>query len=343
LTEDPAGDERNPPPPGPELQGPPGGRIFSLEDRRAPGLYLLAWLLSVGGLGLLLVAVLAATGSGRSVLFIVGAIGLAVGLAFAAGSQVVERRDRHPDRYRGPAPLLAFGIVLAWSTLLSGLLVGTGILDPAAPIGFLGSLAAVAIAYAVVVWLFVVRTGALSWREMGWPVGGPGAARGILRDAGIAIAIMLPTTLGILVLGGLLASLLDVSSPDVLPTPDTSLEALAVALGAAVVAPIGEELFFRGFALTAWARDLGARTAIVRSAVLFALVHIANIQTTSFGEGAAQALLQTLVILPVGLVLGYLFVRHGMTGAISGHVTYNTLLLALLVLGTVVAPGSSGT
>ena len=81
------------------------------------------------------------------------------------------------------------------------------------------------------------------------------------------------------------------------------------------------------------------RTAIIRSALLFALVHIANIQSSSFGEGAAQALLQTLVILPVGLVLGVLFVRHGMVGAISGHVTYNTLLLVLLVLGTLVQPG----
>ena len=169
---------------------------------------------------------------------------------------------------------------------------------------------------------------------LGWPAREPGWVRGILRAAGRSIAIMLPTTLGILVLGGLLAAVLDVSPPDVLPAPDTSLEALAVALGAAIVAPVGEELFFRGFALTAWARDLGTQSAIIRSALLFAVVHIANIQTASFGEGAAQALLQTLVILPVGLVLGVLFVRHGMVGAISGHVTYNTLLLVLLVIGS---------
>jgi membrane protease YdiL (CAAX protease family) len=271
---------------------------------------------------------------------VVGAVVLALGLSFAAGSQVVERQDRHPDRYRGPAPLLAFGIVLAWSTLLSGLLVGTGILDPTEPLGFLGSLAAVAIAYYVVVWLFVERSGTLSWREMGWPVGGGDSVRLILRDAGSAIAVMLPATLGILVLGSLLAQVLDVAPPAVLPTPDTSVEALAVALGAAVIAPLGEELFFRGFALSAWARDIGVRPAIVRSALLFALVHIANIQTSSFGEGAAQALLQTLVILPVGLVLGWLFARHGMVGAIAGHVTYNTFLLVLLVLGTVAQPTS---
>ena len=48
-------------------------------------------------------------------------------------------------------------------------------------------------------------------------------------------------------------------------------------LGAAVVAPIAEEIFFRGFALSAWQRDLGPRPALVRSALFFALVHIANV------------------------------------------------------------------
>ena len=214
-------------------------------------------------------------------LFVVGAVGLALGLAFAAGSQIVERRDRHPDRYRGPAPLLAFGIVLAWSTLLSGLLVGTGILDPTNPIGFLGSLAAVAIAYYVVVWLFVVRSGALSWREMGWPVGGTSAVRRVLRDAGMAIAIMLPTTLGILVLGWRARARCSTCRHRTSSRRRTRRSRRSRSpLGAAIIAPIGEELFFRGFALTAWARDLGVRTAIIRSALLFALVHIANIQST---------------------------------------------------------------
>jgi membrane protease YdiL (CAAX protease family) len=261
-----------------------------------------------------------------------------VGLLFAAGYQVVERQDRHPDRYRGPAPLLVFGIVIAWSTILSNLLSAVGILEPDAltPLSFLGVLAATAIAYAVVVWLFVVRTGALFWREMGWPVPGRGAVRQILRDAGPAIAIMLPTTLGILLFGSVIGALLDVTAPDVLPEAASSLDSLAIALGAAIVAPIGEELFFRGFALTAWLRDLGARTAIVRSAVLFAVVHIANIPPTGapWTEQAAQALLQTLVILPLGLVLGWLFVRYGIVGAIAGHVTYNTLLLGLLVIAS---------
>lgn len=318
----------------PRSDGPPGGAIFSLEGRRAPGLYLVAWLLSLGGVALLFVATLTTSDVGRVLLIILGAAGLGVGLAAGAGYQIVERRDRHPERYRGPAPLLAFGVVLAWTSILSALLLGSGILDPDSPFGFLAGLIVVAGGYAAVVWLFAVRSGALSWADMGWPRRERGATGRLLRTAGVAIAVMLPTTVGVLIVGSLVGLLLGVQPPSVLPIPRDPLESLAVAVGAAVVAPVAEELFFRGFALSAWLRDLAPRKAIVRSAAFFALIHIVNITSTSFAEGAAQALLQTVVIFPLGLVLGVLFLRHGMVGAISGHVTYNTLLLGLLLLGS---------
>jgi hypothetical protein len=323
---------------GPAGYGPPGGRIFSLEGRRAPGLYLVAWLLIVGGFGLLIIASLASSDLGRAVLVILFAIAWLLGWAAAAGYQIVERRDRPARLYRGPAPVIVFIVVLAVSSIVSALLLGSGLLDPVRPAGFLATLLLTAAVYALTVWLFAVRSGALRWRDMGWPVRTAGWPRRLLRDVGYAAAVMLPATLGILVFGGVLATLLGVEAPDVLPAPDTSADALMVALAAAVVAPVGEELFFRGFALTAWLRDLGSRSAILRSAVFFAAIHVLNITTSNFAEGAGQAVLQTAVILPVGLLLGWLFVRHGMAGAITGHVTYNTFLLFLLLLSTVLPP-----
>lgn len=315
-------------------EGPPGGRVFSLEGRRAPGLYLVGWVSSVGGIALLFLAPLANSDLARAFLLLVGAVALTLGLSAAAGSQIVERRDRHPERYRGPSPLLVFGIVLAASTLLSGVLVGTGLLVPQDPFGFLAGLLIVAAGYGLAVWLFVVKSGAMSPQDMGWPEEGRLRVRRGLRSIGVAIAVMLPVTLVMTMLGGLLGLLLGVEAPTVLPTPETSVEALAVAAGAALVAPVGEEIFFRGFALSAWLRDLGPRVAVVRSALFFALIHILNIQSETFGQGAAQALLQTAVILPLGLVLGWLFLRQGLLGAISGHVTYNSLLLFLLLLSS---------
>ena len=318
--------------------GPPGGRTFSLEGRPAPALYLLAWLLSVGGIAVLFVTSQAAPSLGRS-LFVIGAIvAIALGLASAAGYQVVARADRDPARYRGPAPLLVFGVVLAISTLVSGLLAG--VVDGETPFGFLLGLLIVFGAYVLTVWLFAVRTGALTWAQMGWPTVGPDRMRVALRGIGFGALVMLPAMLGILILSGIVAAILGVDAPSVVPTASTSVEAFAVALAAAIVAPIGEELFFRGFALSAWARDLPERSALVRSAAFFAFVHIANINAASFREGASQALLQVVVIFPVGLVLGWLFLRRGIMASIAGHVTYNGLLLMLMLLANGTTTGS---
>jgi membrane protease YdiL (CAAX protease family) len=326
--------DRPPDQPKPPAPGPPGGRIFSLEDRPAPALYLVAWLLSVGGAAMLLVTTQAAPSTGRTIAVLAAAAALGLGLSVAAGYQVIARRDRAPRWYRGPSPLLAFGVVLVVSAIAAGLLAGTGAIDVERPIGFLLGLALVAATYVAVVWLFAVRTGALTWAEMGWPTIGPDRLRRSLRAVGIAVLVIVPTTFGVLVLGGLVGLALGVEAPSVVPPAATSGEALAVALAAAVVAPVGEELFFRGFALTAWARDLPERSALIRSAAFFAIVHIANIQATTFREGASQAVLQLVVIVPLGLVLGWLFLRLGIVAAIAGHVTYNSLLLGLLLLGT---------
>lgn len=323
-------------------QGPPGGRVFSLDGRPVPSLYLLAWLLTVGGLAALLFVAQAGPSQGGSFVAFVAIVSLGLGLAAAAGYQLVARADRHPDRYRGPSPLILFGLVLVTSSLLSAGLAVLGLVDIDRPLGFLGSLLAVAVTYLGVIWVFVVRGGAMRWADMGWPTGGTPPRR-LLRDAGAAAVVMLPVTFGVLLWGGLLATLLGVTAPDTLPKATNGAEALALVLAAAIVAPIGEEAFFRGFALTAWWRDLGARGALVRSAVFFAVVHILNIQVESgeAGRGLAQAVLSFLVILPLGVVLGWLFQRRGMVAAIAGHITYNGILLVLVALAATsgVRPG----
>jgi membrane protease YdiL (CAAX protease family) len=314
-------------------QGPPGGRTFTLEGRPVPSLYLIAWLLTVGGLGTLLFVAQADPSPGTSLVALGATVALGVGLAAAAGYQLVARADRHPDRYRGPSPLILFGLVLVVSTLLSAGLAVSGIVDLDRPFGFLAGLLAVAGTYLLVIWLFVVRGGALRWTDMGWPGRGTAFSQ-LLRDAAAAMLLMLPVTLGVLLWGGLIAALLGVRAPDTLPQATDSTEALALVLAAAIVAPIGEEAFFRGFALSAWWRDLGPRSALVRSALFFAVVHILNIRVgpDEAATGFAQALLSFLVILPLGFVLGWLFQRRGMVAAIAGHVTYNGILLVLTAL-----------
>jgi membrane protease YdiL (CAAX protease family) len=199
------------------------------------------------------------------------------------------------------------------------------------PLGVFASLIASAIVYGALVWALVVRTGVLGWADMGWPVRGPASAERYMRDVAAAIGIVVPTYLASAFLGGMLALALGVRLESPLPAPSSAGELLLTIVGAALVAPVGEELFFRGFALTAWWRDLGAPAALVRSTVFFAVIHILNVSSASADELIRLALLQFAVILPVGYVLGWLFVRRGMAAAIAGHMTFNGIALILFV------------
>jgi membrane protease YdiL (CAAX protease family) len=331
------------PPEPPPADGPPGGGIFSLEGRRAPGLYLLAWILSVGGLAVTFVLGPLASDSRAGVILVAaGALAVTLGLAAGAGAQVLERADRPPDRYRGPSPLLVFGSYFFAMSLIGLLLLNTLGVDPDRPFSFLGIGVVQAAGYALVVWLFAIRTGALSWPDMGWPSWRGTRLSHSLRGAGTAVAVMLPVTFGLLILGGIVGLLLGVDAPQVLPLSETPVDGFMVALAAVVIIPIGEELFFRGFALTAWLRDLGPRSALIRASLFFAFVHVANIAGVDFVTGLSQAVLQTVVLVPVAFVLGWLFLRHGLIAAIAGHMTYNGLLLMLAAVASrLPEPGSS--
>jgi membrane protease YdiL (CAAX protease family) len=322
--------------------GPPGGGIFTLEGRRAPGLYLVAWILTVAGLAVTFVLGPMASDSSVGVILIgAGALAVTLGLAAGAGSQILERADRRPDHYRGPSPLLVFAAYFFVMSLV-GLALVTGLgLDPERPFSFLGVGVVQAAGYVLIVWLFAVRSGALSWRDMGWPALGA-RARELLRDVVTAAAVMVPVTFGLLIVGGIVGLLLGVDAPQVLPLSETVADGFMVVLAAAIIIPVGEEIFFRGFALTAWRRDLGERSALIRSALFFALVHVVNIADVDFVTGFSQALLQTVVLVPVAFVLGWLFLRYGIIGAISGHVTYNSLLLILAFIASQLPePGTS--
>ncbi len=311
--------------------GPPGGGTFSLEGRPAPGLYLVAWLASLGGLALIVVGVLSGQPAAARALALAGFVGLAIGLSAAAGYQVLARRTRHPAAYRGPAPLLVLGVAVTLAALPAGLIGPLGILDPEQPFGLVASLALVAAADLLAVWLLVVRTGALRWRDMGWPTWrGPGL-RAIARDVAVAALLAIPVTIAARLFAAIVVLLLGVEPPMQVPLPTSDLDIALLFVGAVLVAPVAEETLFRGLALTAWWRDLGPRSAIIRSSLLFAVVHIANVDAVTFGEGARQALFEFVAILPVGVFLGWLFTQRGIAASITGHATFNGVQLLLLV------------
>jgi hypothetical protein len=122
------------------------------------------------------------------------------------------------------------------------------------------------------------------------------------------------------------------SSP--LPPAGDAPGMLANLVAAAIIAPLWEEAFFRGFVTTAWARTAGPRAAIVRGAAFFALIHVIPLAGTDLGAFAGAALIAFVVRLPVGLVLGWVFLRRGtLIAPVALHATYNAIPLLLVAIG----------
>ncbi|HSH21756.1 MAG TPA: type II CAAX endopeptidase family protein, partial [Candidatus Caenarcaniphilales bacterium] len=273
------------------------------------------------------------------VLVMAGLVMLGLGLSAGAGYQVIARSPRTLSAYRGPSPVIVFGVLFVFANAVGLAMLVLGLGDLETVRGFIVGAATLFVGYLVSVWLFVIRTGALSWRDMGLPRR-QGLAD-LLGAVGLGVAVMVPVTFIALIAGGLTAQLVNARPPEVVPIPTGMGETLAVGAAAAVLVPIGEEVFFRGYALTAWLRDLGPRAALIRSAFFFTLVHIANI-TAGFEEGARQALVQSAVILPLGFVLGWLFLQRGLMAAVAAHVTYNATILVLASLAQRFVPSPAG-
>jgi membrane protease YdiL (CAAX protease family) len=313
---------------------------LSFSDRPAAGLYVAAW--ALGGLGLagLLIGLMADPPL-RGVLVMAGLAAVLLGLAAAVGYQVIARRTRPAERFRGPAPLILFLFQFALVNALSLVIYALGVPLADSPNGFLAATIMLLGGYVAVVWLFGVRTGSLGWRDLvrAQPLDAGRAA----FDVAIGGATMLGVALVAGVLGGLLARLIGTEAPAVVPPPDGALEILMVALGAGVLVPIGEELFFRGYSLTAWLRDLGPRSALLRTTLFFALVHIVTLSSDTFLDGVKQVVLVLAVIGPVGFALGWLYLRRGLVAAIAGHAAFNLFAVLMLVLSQYLpAPGTGG-
>ncbi len=316
---------------------PPGGSIFTIEGRAAPGLYLAGWLGSVMGLGILLVGLLASGGAAPVVLSAIGAAILGIGLVAAAGSQAIERRARGEAGYVGPSPFLVFAASLPLTILLVIVVVGPASVlgfDLRSPAASLVSVLATALVYAGLVRLLVVGPGSLGWREMGFGPLGPGAVRDLALGALLALPVIVVTS----ALASLLVELVGAAPDSPLPPSGGGLGLLVNLVSAMVVAPVGEELFYRGFATTAWARSIGPRRALVRGAIFFALVHVLTISGATFGETTARAFVAFVARLPVAVALGWVFLeRRSIYASIGLHATFNGLLVILAEL----AAGSS--
>jgi len=151
------------------------------------------------------------------------------------------------------------------------------------------------------------------WRSLGWTFH--------FRGAWICAVAGPPLAIGLAALGGLLRAPESVSIQKLI-TDRASL--IAVVTFTVLIAPIFEELVFRGFLLPLLARSLGPWLGILLTAVPFALLHIAT-----YGW-----VWQIIVVVGIaGIVFGYARVRTGSTAAsFLIHMGYNGMLFIAFLL-----------
>ena len=219
-----------------------------------------------------------------------------------------------PTPWSGRDTLSGIGLALAGAVVLLGvgaLVSRAGALsDVARTLVVVGLLELLLLA---VVWAFTVRR-RLSWRALGFRTGGVGV------HLGLPLLVLLASISlsGIVVLAARALSLDALMPPD---PPELLRGAIPVQYAAVIgivvfLAPLAEEVFFRGFVLQGLLPSLGPWGAVIASAALFSVSH-----------GAIGLLIPTLIL---GLLLGWLFLRAGSIWAcVTAHAFQNALALSL--------------
>ena len=317
--------------------------LLQLAGREAPALYVIGLLATVVGVSALVAGI---AGAGVAlVIFALLLIGVG-GIALSGASALQRRVDTPAAGWRGPGPLAIFWTTIPWALLaqllVAALLTALGAVTAlSTPLGTLALAAASNAATALIIGLVVVGSGAVRWRDLilATPAASPKTLPPPDRRGGLAgdlfwgVALALP----ILAAAGLFATLVmngtGLSAPVVLPPTSNAVDLAANVLTAGLIAPIGEELLYRGVIAQAWARQSSARRAILFSAIVFAFAHTLTVGGTSVGDAASVAAVAFAVRLPLGIALGWLWIRRrSLVATIALHASYNLAIVAVVAL-----------
>ena len=270
-----------------------------------------------------------------------GLLLLSLGLIGLNGASALQRSVDTPEwSWRGPGPVAIF-----WSVLPLAILAPTPLLLLAAPLGgfeqldpavtTLGIALSINVATTLIVALTVVGTGAARWGEIFGQhriasPNLPAADRrgGALGDVAWGIALTVPIVVAAAAFSALLIQGTGAVPESPLPPSVNSSALLLNLISAALIAPIGEEILYRGVITQAWGRQSGARRAIIFSAIVFALAHTLNIGGESIGDALVVAAVAFAARLPLGIALGWLWIRRqSLLATITLHAAYNALIL----------------
>jgi len=305
---------------------PTAGRS-SVSIPRWPGplLSVIGALLGIGGLSAQAMAAQGRLQIQDPALFgwlaLLGAAIFIVGLLYTAVRQLRVRRYLPPERYRGPSVLVLVLLVFAVAFMLTApfgadaaaLLMGEGELT------FLGAavlLVATQVSLLLVSWLLVFRPGALAALPS-LPGRDPGGA--IRAGLGWGLVAWLGATLASAAVVWLLERIGFNAEPEAAQRALELVDPWLVVVAIVVLAPIAEEVFFRGVVFNAWLREGGRRWAFIGSSAVFALIHLSVV---------------TLVpIFLLGLALAWIYHRTGnLLAPIVMHAVVNGISVAFALL-----------
>jgi membrane protease YdiL (CAAX protease family) len=254
----------------------------------------------------------------------VAALGLVTfggGLVYSAVRQLRIKRHLPPERYRGPGVLVLVLLALAIAFLLTlpfgadaaALILGEGELTL---LGSIALLVSTQIGLLLVSWSLVFAPNALAALPA---LPGRNAARAVAAGAGWGLLAWLGSSIA----AAGMAILLEAIGID--PEPQAAEQAIAlvepwlVIIAVVILAPIAEEVFFRGVVFNALLREGGRRWAYLGSSVLFAVIHL--------------SLVALVPIFLLGLALAWVYERtNNLLAPIAMHATVNTISVALALL-----------
>ena len=256
---------------------------------------------------------------GALLLLGLGALLLVSGLVMNATRAVIVRAALPPERYRGPAIF-----VLLLLALILGNLVGLGAAADAIKLvaggqmtvaGTLVLVTAIQTGMLIVVGGLVVLPRALAGLRLASP-------RSLWRDLLIGLGVAIPAWIAATLISALIALVLKAMGlapgPELVDRVVDRGDPTALLIGFVVVAPIAEELFFRGVVFNAWERERGTRVAVYGSAVLFAAIH-----------GAVLF----VPVLFLGVILAHLYrATRSLPATMAVHASFNAISLTLALL-----------
>jgi membrane protease YdiL (CAAX protease family) len=250
----------------------------------------------------------------------IGGLAIIVGLAMHVARAIVVREPLLEGRYRGPSviALLVLAIIAANAASVS---VANDVLAvtqgrPPSTFGALVLLTITQAALLAVAGLFVAAPRALAGLRFV-------PESGLARSVGLGVLLAVPAWIGAQLLALITAGLLQLvglrPEEGVAEAAIGLVDPIVLAIALMVVAPVAEEIFFRGIVYNAWLREFGVRRAVIGSAALFALIH--------------GSIFVIPAIFGLGIALALLYRRtRSLPASVAMHATFNGITLALGLL-----------